>query len=67
VSDSSPPLHDERFLARAVEVSVRIGVVLLLAAWCFQITRPFLIPIVWGIILATAIHPGYQHLSPRGC
>jgi predicted PurR-regulated permease PerM len=63
VSDSSPPLDDDRFLARAVEVSVRIGVVLLLAAWCFQITRPFLIPIVWGIILATAIHPGYQHLQ----
>ena len=63
MSDSSPPLPDERFLARAVEVSVRIGVVLLLAAWCFQITRPFLIPIVWGIILATAIHPGYQHLQ----
>jgi predicted PurR-regulated permease PerM len=63
VTDSSPPLHDDRFLARAVEVSVRIGVVLLLATWCFQITRPFLIPIVWGVIIATAVHPGYQRLQ----
>jgi predicted PurR-regulated permease PerM len=31
--------------------------------WCFEILRPFILPVVWGIILATAIHPAYDRLA----
>jgi predicted PurR-regulated permease PerM len=54
---------DKEFLARALEITIRIGVVLLLAAWCFQIVRPFLIPVLWGIIIAVAVFPAHQWLE----
>ena len=54
---------DKAFLTRALEVTIRIGVVLLLAALCFQIVRPFLIPVLWGIIIAVAVFPAYQWLE----
>jgi len=50
-------------LNRALEITVRIGVVLLLAAMCFQIVRPFLVPVVWGIIIAVAVYPAYRKLE----
>ena len=53
----------EAFLSRAVETTVRIGTVLLLAAWCLQILRPFVIPVAWGIIIAVAVHPAYVWLE----
>ena len=59
--DHSP--NDDAFLRRAIETTIRIGVVALLAAWCFQITMPFIIPIVWGIIIATAVYPGFRLLE----
>jgi predicted PurR-regulated permease PerM len=56
---------DEKiFVNRALEATIRIGVVVLLVAWCFQIVRPFIVPIVWGIIIAVAVYPGYRRLLP---
>jgi predicted PurR-regulated permease PerM len=60
-SDSSS--HDKLFLSRALEATIRIGLILLLAAWCFQIVQPFIIPVVWGIIIATATYPAYRWLE----
>jgi predicted PurR-regulated permease PerM len=54
--------EDRAFFGRALEASIRIGLVLLLIIWCFQIAAPFLQPIVWGIILAAATQPIYAAL-----
>jgi predicted PurR-regulated permease PerM len=62
---TDPTLLDEKvFVNRALEAAIRIGVVVLLVAWCFQISRPFIVPIVWGIIIAVAVYPGYRRLLP---
>ena len=57
-----PSTEDRAFLRRAIETSIRIGLIALLVLWCFQIVRPFIQPIVWGIILAIAINPAYLRL-----
>jgi predicted PurR-regulated permease PerM len=58
-----PSTEERAFLKRAVETSIRIGLIALLVIWCFQVVRPFIQPIVWGIILAIAIHPAYLRLG----
>lgn len=50
---------DKKILRRALEITIRIGVVLLLLAWCFEIVRPFIGPVFWGIIIAVAAYPGF--------
>jgi predicted PurR-regulated permease PerM len=54
--------EDHIFSYRAVETSIRIGFIALLVVSCFQVVQPFVQPIVWGIILAIAIHPIYARL-----
>jgi predicted PurR-regulated permease PerM len=46
----------------SAEVVVRVGLLLLLAFWCFSIAEPFLVPIVWGMIIAVAVFPGFRRL-----
>ena len=64
-------MRNEEVTESAMEAAIRIGLVVLWAGWCFQILRPFVIPIVWGIIIAVAIYPVYEYLlalfknSPR--
>jgi len=53
----------QEHLSRAVEVSIHVGLVFLLAAGCFLILRPFVPLIVWGIIIAIAVYPGYKKLQ----
>ncbi|MBW2273269.1 MAG: AI-2E family transporter [Deltaproteobacteria bacterium] len=61
--ESGPRASDELFLQRAVEATVRIGLLLVLAAWCFSILRPFVIPVAWGAIIAIAIQPAHLWLE----
>jgi len=51
------------YLNRAVEVLIRVGLVVLLVAACFQILRPFLSLIAWAIVVAIAVYPGYRKLE----
>lgn len=62
---SEPPVDSSTASAtpRAVETAIRIGLLVLLAAWCYQIVQPFLVPIVWGIIIAIAAYPGFLRVS----
>jgi predicted PurR-regulated permease PerM len=52
-------------LRRAVEAAIRIGVLALLVLWSFSILRPFVFPVLWGVILAVAIFPAYDYLTSK--
>jgi predicted PurR-regulated permease PerM len=54
---------DNAYLARAVEVSIHVGLVVLLAVVCFQILAPFVPIIAWGIIIAVASYPTVRRLE----
>jgi len=63
MNTSNQPSNDKVFTARALEATIRIGLVVLLLYWCFKIGQPFIETIVWGIIIAVAIYPGYERLK----
>ncbi|MGD8373213.1 MAG: AI-2E family transporter [Syntrophobacterales bacterium] len=63
MSTSNQPSNDKLFVARALEASIHIGLVGLVIFWCFKIGRPFIEIIVWGIIIAIAIHPIHVRLK----
>ena len=54
---------DRVFMDRAIESFIRIALITILAAWCFEIIRPFIVPIVWGVIIAIGLYPGHQRLT----
>ena len=54
---------EERIYKIAVDTTLRIGILLAMLYWCFQIMSPFLYPIVWGAIIAVASYGSYQKLS----
>ena len=55
--------NDTLFMSRALDATIHIGLVVLLLFWCFQIGRPFLQILVWGIIIAVATYPGFRKLK----
>ena len=63
MEDLPRPASDAAFMARTVEAAIRIGLLVLLLAWCFQIVRPFVMPIAWAVILAVLAYPAYRWLA----
>ena len=53
------------FSSVAIETTIRIGLITLLVAWCFLILQPFVIIILWGMIIAIALFPAYRWLTEK--
>lgn len=47
---------------RALDQFINVALVVLLSGTCFLILRPFLLIILWGIIIAIAAYPSYARL-----
>lgn len=56
-------MDNKDYVNRAVEVSIHVGLVILMAAACFLILRPFIPLVAWGIIVAIAVFPRYRQLQ----
>jgi predicted PurR-regulated permease PerM len=46
----------------AIEITVRLGVVLLLVGWCLQIVAPFIGILVWALVIAIGSTTPYEKL-----
>lgn len=57
------PTPEKSHLERAVEVSIHLGLIFLLAAACLSILKPFIAVVAWGLIIAIAGYPGYCWLQ----
>lgn len=53
------------FSRKALEATIKIGFVLLLLNWCFNIAKPFIHPLVWGLIIAVAMYPTFKKISAK--
>ncbi len=50
---------------QAIEIFLRLALLILILYWCFQILSPFIQPVLWGIIIAVAVYPLQMMLQKR--
>jgi predicted PurR-regulated permease PerM len=62
VATEYSPNETQIQVRRALEVTIHVGLTLLLAAACLLILRPFLPLVAWGVVIAIAVFPAYQKL-----
>ncbi len=60
---SDHPSSDKTLIAKTLETTIHVGIVMLLLFWCFRIAQPFIQIFVWGIIIAIAVFPVYRRLN----
>ena len=54
----SEPYNENKMIDR----SIRLLILIVLLAWCIMIILPFIIPVLWGVILAITLFPIYKKL-----
>jgi predicted PurR-regulated permease PerM len=54
--------QNKEHIRRALDVSIHVGLVILLTVACLIILRPFLPLVAWGIVVAIAVYPAYRRL-----
>jgi len=63
--DSAP---DERTpvsgtVSGPVEHIAQTGLIALLVVWSFHVVQPFIMPVIWGGIIAVSLHPVYERIE----
>jgi len=48
---------------KTIEALIKIGVVALLLIYCFMILKPFLVIMIWGLVIAIALYPAYSRIE----
>ncbi|MDR8523594.1 AI-2E family transporter [Shewanella fidelis] len=61
----NPMQHNQSklFINNMMESAIRIGLLFILVVWTFDIIKPFVIPVLWGAIIAVALMPMTQKLE----
>lgn len=55
--------NNEEFYNRSIYTALRIGFIAVLLVWSFEIIKPFILPVIWGIIIAVAIFPLFEKIA----
>jgi len=63
MSSENQQAQDNSAFKQVVDTSIKLGVVVLILVWCFDIIQPFIIPVAWGMIIAVAVYPLYVKLN----
>ena len=57
--------NDKLFTKNIIDAVIKLAVLGVLIIWAFQLIRPFITPVIWGIILAVAVEPMIAKLSEK--
>ncbi|VAW58334.1 putative membrane protein [hydrothermal vent metagenome] len=56
-------MNNTEFTKNTIEAAIRVGLLVLLTIYCFNIIKPFILPVVWGAIIAVAVYPLFIKLK----
>ncbi len=57
--------NNEQIEKNVINLTIKLGVLLLLFFWCFNIVQPFITPVVWAVVIAVSLYPLYQMMLPK--
>jgi predicted PurR-regulated permease PerM len=63
--DNSNNTNSSNYLSRAIEITIRLGVLAFIFGWCFEIVAPFLSPVLWGLIIAVTVYPLFNSIKKK--
>lgn len=50
---------------KVIDITIQIAIMAILVAWCFQILRPFISPVIWGGIISVTLLPTYEKINTK--
>lgn len=63
MSNQTEQTNEQLFNRRIIDIAIKLSALALVLFWCFQIIKPFILIVIWGGILAVALHPLHVKLS----
>ena len=63
-AENKPQIElEQRIVSRVMDAFVRIGLVLVLAFFCYRVFSPFLTLLTWSLILSVTLYPLHDAMA----
>lgn len=56
-------MNNHEFTRNSIEAAVRLVLLVILAYWCYTLVSPFIVILLWAIIIAVAVFPLFSRLK----
>jgi predicted PurR-regulated permease PerM len=60
-----PLMPGRDFTEKALNTIIRIGLIVGLGIWCYNILEPFVMIVLWGLIIAVSVFPLYRWMRKK--
>jgi predicted PurR-regulated permease PerM len=65
MTTESASTSDKGFVKNAVEAVIKIAALALIISWCFMIVYPFVMIVMWALVIAIAVYPIHNWLREK--
>src|SRR5690348_1631530 len=65
MDNTTPTSSNKEIYKRVIHVALQLGVLVFIFGWCFQILSPFLMPVIWGLIITVTVYPLFSKLKTK--
>ena len=62
---SNSSVDEKKLTRQVIEIALSLGLLILVLYWCYGIVKPFIDFILWAVIFAVAMQPGYRWLRTK--
>ena len=56
-------MNNSDFTKYSIEAAIRLALLMLLTYWCFLVIEPFVVVLLWAVIIAVAVFPLFAKLK----
>ncbi len=63
MNNNNQQISEEAFVKRSINTALRIGFIFVLFLMSYFILKPFIAPVLWGIIIAVAVFPVHKQTT----
>lgn len=60
MKNNNTAIANERMANNVIDIAIRLGVLVLIIFWCFNIVSPFITPVIWATVIAISLYPLFQ-------
>ena len=55
----------QKDIKHIIQIILQLGVLAFIVGWCFRILSPFILPIIWGVIISITVYPLFAKLKTK--
>ena len=65
MNNANLPTGKKNLFGQVIQILLQVGILVFIFGWCFKILSPFILPVMWGIVISITIYPLFLKLKTK--